>query len=257
MSTSDHGRFCWYDLMSQDVDASKAFYTKLLGWRIDTMEMGEGHYDMLFMGERGVGGVVPLDGDELPSHWMPYIAVDDLQVSCDRAGELGGQVCVPPMDIGPGSFAVITDPQGGAFSLWQGKESVGEPAPKGEPGVFCWNECVTTDPAAAQTFYEGLFGWRTETADMEIGGCALTYRLLLRGDGHFGGILELPAEAKEHGACPHWLNYVNVPDVDASLEQATGLGATVVCPPTDIPQAGRFCVIRDPQGAVLALFKNA
>lgn len=257
MSTKDHGRFCWYDLMSRDADASKAFYIELLGWRIDTMDMGEGHYDMFFMGERGLGGVVPLEGDDLPSHWMPYIAVDDLQVSCDRAAELGGKVCVPPTDIGPGSFAVVTDPQGGAFSLWKGKDPVDEPAPKGEVGVFCWSECMSTDPAAAQTFYEGLFGWRTETADMEVGGCSVTYRLLFQGDAHFGGILELPAEAKQQGARPHWLNYVRVPDLDATLEKATGLGATVICPPTDIPQAGRFCVIQDPQGAVLALFKDA
>jgi predicted enzyme related to lactoylglutathione lyase len=242
--------------MSRDAAASKAFYTELLGWRVDAVDMAEGKYEMFFMGERGLGGVVPLDGDELPSHWMPYIAVDDLQAGCDRAAELGGQVCVSPTDIGPGSFAVITDPQGGVFSLWQGKEPVGEPAPRGEPGLFCWQECLSTDAAGSQVFYEGLFGWRTETADMEVGGVPLTYRMFLRGDDHFGGVLELPEPTKRQGARTHWLVYVNVPDVDAYLEKAAGLGASMVCPPTDIPRAGRFCVIQDPQGAVLALFKD-
>ena len=65
MSTTDHGRFCWYDLMSRDAAASRAFYTELLGWRVEPMDMAEGKYEMFFMGERGLGGVVQLDGDEL------------------------------------------------------------------------------------------------------------------------------------------------------------------------------------------------
>lgn len=257
MSQTDHGRFCWYDLMSQDPAGSQAFYTELLGWRVDPVDMGEHPYNMIFMGDRAQGGIVGLDGDDVPTHWIPYIAVDDLNKSCEQATGLGGQVCVPPTDIGPGIFAVITDPQGAAFSMWQGKEPLPEPPAKGAVGMFCWHECMTSDAAAAQTFYEGLFGWRTETSDMEIGGCAMTYRLLFQGDQHHGGILDLPAEAKEAGARPHWLTYVTVADVEATLEKATSLGATVMCPPMDIPQAGRFCVIQDPQGGVLALFKDA
>lgn len=257
MSKTDHGRFCWYDLMSKDPAASKEFYGELFGWRVDAMDMQDGKYEMLFMGERGVGGVVGLEGEEVPSHWMPYIFVDALEPTCEKVTELGGRICVPPTEVGVGRFAVVTDPQGGAFSLWEGKQPLPEDPPKGTPGVFCWQECMTTDPAGAQAFFEGLFGWRTETADMEVGGCEMTYRLLFHGDAHFGGILELPAEAREQGARPHWLCYVNVENVDESLEKATGLGATVLCPPTDIPQAGRFCVMQDPQGAALALFKDA
>ena len=122
---------------------------------------------------------------------------------------------------------------------------------------WAWFHLLSTDAAGSQAFYEGLFGWRTETADMEVGGCTVTYRLLLRGDAHFGGILELPEEARAQGAGTHWLNYVNVPDVDSHVEKATGLGATVICPPTDIPQAGRFCVIQDPTGAAVSLIKLA
>ena len=257
MSTSDLGRFCWYDLMTTDRNAAQAFYTELLDWRVDQVEMGEHPYSMIFKGERAQGGMVPLDGDEVPTHWIPYIAVDDLAVSCDRATGLGGEVCVPPTDIGPGVFAVITDPQGCVFSLWKGKDTLPAPPAKGELGTFCWNECMSTDPAASQTFYEGLFGWRTETADMEVGGKPLTYRLLFQGDNHFGGILELPKEARELGARSHWLNYVNVADVDASAKKVVSLGAGVLYPATDIPGTGRFCVIQDPQGGMLALFTEA
>lgn len=254
---TDHGRFCWYDLMSTDPAASRAFYTELLGWTVKAVDMTDQPYNMIHAGERAVGGMVPLEGDEIPTHWVPYIAVDDVQATCDKAAALGGEVCVPPTDIGPGIFAVVTDPQGGLFSPWKGKEPIGPPTAKGELGAFCWNECMSTDAAASQAFYEGLFGWTTETADMEVNGCAVTYRLLKRNGEHFGGVLDLPPEALEHGARTHWLNYVYVANVDESAGKATGLGATVLVPPTDIPQAGRFCVIHDPQGGVLALFKDA
>ena len=256
-STSDHGRFCWYDLMTTDRDASLAFYTALLDWRVDQVDMGDHPYSMIFKGDRAQGGIVPLDGDETPTHWIPYIAVDDLAASCDRAAELGGQICVPATDVGPGVFAVITDPQGGVFSLWKSKEPLPAPPAKGELGTFCWSECLSSDAAASQTFYEGLFGWHTETADMEIGGNPLVYRLLFRGDSHFGGILTLPEEAKRQGARTHWLNYVNVADVDASTEKAVSLGATVLSPAMEIPGAGKFSVIQDPQGGMLALFREA
>jgi len=257
MSTSDHGRFCWYDLMTTDPEGSKAFYTELLGWRIEPVAMGEQPYNMIFMGDRAQGGIVALAGDEVPTHWTPYVAVDDAEKACGLAETLGARVQVPATDIGPGVYSVVVDPQGGVFSPWQGKEPLPAPAPKGTVGVFCWSECMTTDAAAAQTFYEGMFGWRTETADMEVGGCSMTYRLLFQGETHFGGILDLPPEAREMGAQTHWLNYVNVADVDAVAVRAGELGATVICPCTDIPQTGRFCVIQDPQGGTLALFTDA
>jgi predicted enzyme related to lactoylglutathione lyase len=257
MHTSDHGRFCWYDLMTTDRDASLAFYTALLDWHVDQVDMGDHPYSMIFKGDRAQGGIVQLDGDDTPTHWIPYIAVDDLAAACNRAAELGGQIFVPATDVGPGAFAMISDPQGGVFSLWKSKEPLPAPPAKGEPGTFCWSECLSSDAAASQTFYEGLFGWRTETADMEIGGNPLTYRLLFRGDSHFGGILTLPEEASRQGARTHWLNYVNVADVDASAKKAVSLGATVLSPTMDIPGAGRFSVIQDPQGGMLALFRES
>jgi uncharacterized protein len=258
MSTKDHGRICWYDLKTTDVEAAKKFYGSLLGWRIEPVDMGDPQYFMIFMGDRALGGALELKGDNVPAHWIPYFAVDDVEKSAGQAETLGARVLVPPTDIGPGIFSMVNDPQGGPFSLWKSKDPLPEPPTKGEVGVFCWAECMTTDPAASQAFYEGLFGWRTETADMEIGGKPLTYRLLFLGDGHFGGILQLPAEARAQGAKTHWLNYVNVVEanVDAAAARAVELGARVLLPCTDIPQGGRFCVIQDPQGAVLALFKD-
>jgi len=259
MRTPDHGRFCWHDLMSTDPDASLAFYGELLGWTMKPVDMDPEHpYDMLFSGETPVGGIVPLGADDgLPTHWIPYVAVDSLDDSCAKAAELGGAVCVPPTDIGPGVFAVITDPQGGAFSVWKSKEPLQPEPDTNAHGLFCWHECMSTDAEASAAFYAGLFGWRVESLEMEVGGCAMTYRIFHRGESHHGGTMDLPPPTVEHGVRTHWLNYVTVDDVDASADRASSLGAAVLCPCTDIPNTGRFCVIQDPQGGMLALFTHA
>lgn len=259
MPSQDHGRFCWYDLMSTDPAGSQEFYGALFGWRIEPTDLssgtGEMTYNMLFMGDMPVGGIVPLDEKEgLPTHWIPYIAVDDINAFCEEVGTKGGKVCVPPMDIGLGTFAVVNDPQGAFFSPWQGKEPLPAAPPKGTAGVFCWNECMTTDAAGGADFYPGLLNWRVESLEMEVGGMTVAYRTFIRDDGHHAGILEFPPAVQASGAKPHWLSYVTVDDVDASTARAAELGATVLVPCTDLPMTGRFSVIRDPQGGMLSLF---
>lgn len=112
-------------------------------------------------------------------------------------------------------------------------------------GAFSWCELMTTDVAAAKTFYSGLFGWETE--DMSMPG--MTYTVVKAGGSGIGGIMATPPEAQ--GVPPMWGAYVTVDDVDATAQTATKLGGKVLVPPRDIPEVGRFCVIQDPQGAVI------
>ncbi|HZL42020.1 MAG TPA: VOC family protein [Verrucomicrobiae bacterium] len=116
----------------------------------------------------------------------------------------------------------------------------------GQPGRFCWNELVTTDVAAAKTFYAGLLGWTTE-----VFGSGMDYTLLKKGDGTVGGLMKCP----QPGVPAHWLAYVMVEDVDGSAAKAAKLGGKVVAPPFDVPEVGRIAVVLDPQGAAIGLFK--
>lgn len=255
---SRHGRFCWHDLMTTDPEGSRAFYGELLGWRTESPAHAAHEYRMIHAGGFAIGGMVPLDPAEgLPTHWIPYVAVDGIGAFCEEAVAAGGAVCVPPTDVGPGTFAVITDPQGGAFSAWEPRESGRPTPPPGTPGVFCWHECLSTDATAGAAFYRRIFGWDVEEMDLETGGVAMHYHVFLRGGKHHSGIMDLPPEALDQGARTHWLGYVTVPDVDAAAEKAAALGASVLCPCTDIPETGRFCVIQDPQGGMLSLFTDA
>lgn len=258
MSSTDHGRFCWHDLKTTDPAGSRAFYAEMFGWRTRAVDAGDPPYEMIFAGERAIGGVVTLgDGPGGATSWVPYIAVEDGAAFCARATALGGEVVVPPTDIGPGIYAVVMDPQGGVFSPWQTKEPGPAEPEKGTLHVFSWDECLSTDADAGAAFYAELCGWRPEAQEMEVGGQKATYHVFWRGDDHQSGILDLPPDAVAQGARTHWLPYVTVADVDAAAVKAADLGAELLCPCTDIPGVGRFCVIRDPQGAELAMYTSA
>lgn len=120
-------------------------------------------------------------------------------------------------------------------------------------GRFVWYDLMTTDPAAAIGFYTSLVGWGTQ----EWKGPSMAYTMWANGETPLGGVMELPKEAHANGAPPHWLAYVAVADVDRTASRAKKLGGKVVHDPTDIPSVGRFAVIQDPQGAMIAIYRSA
>ena len=113
---------------------------------------------------------------------------------------------------------------------------------------FVWYELMTNDVDGAAGFYSAVVGWEARDSGME----GFDYRLFHSGDSMVAGLMARPEEAA--GSPPGWLGYVGVADVDAAAEKAKSLGATVHVEPRDIPGIGRFAVIADPQGAVVALF---
>jgi predicted enzyme related to lactoylglutathione lyase len=119
-------------------------------------------------------------------------------------------------------------------------------------GRFTWYDCMTTDPAAAQSFYTELIGWGTQ----EWEGGSMPYTMWTNKGTPMGGLMELPEEAAKQGAPPHWLAYVATPDLEATVSRAQELGAKVYVPPTEIPDSGAFSVLADPQGAVFAVYSS-
>ena len=132
------------------------------------------------------------------------------------------------------------------------RDKTASAAPSVPRGRFIWYELLANDESVATTFYTKVLGWSTEPFKTPAG--QPPYTMWTVGGKSFGGLMKLPNEAKQAGAPSHWLAYVTVPDTDAATEQATRLGAKALMGPMDIPEVGRFTVIRDPQGAVLCLF---
>lgn len=119
-------------------------------------------------------------------------------------------------------------------------------------GRFVWYELLAKDQKAATAYYTELIGWGTEIFE----GGDQEYTMFTGGNGPLGGVMQLPDEAQKEGAPPHWIGYVDSPDIDATAARAAKLGARILVPPTEIPGAGRFTVISDPQGAVFALYSS-
>jgi len=117
-------------------------------------------------------------------------------------------------------------------------------------GRFVWFDLNTSDPEGAKAFYTTVAGWGTEVWD----GMAEPYTMWTVGGKSIGGVMPLQAEAVAQGTPPHWLGYIGTPDVEATVAQATSLGATVYVPPMPIPTVGKFAVLADPFGAVFAVF---
>lgn len=126
--TPKHGEFCWNELATSNIESCKNFYGELFGWKfkenaVTSAECESGgmiYNEMSLDGQKQFGGMFQMGKEfgEMPSRWMSYIAVDDVDASVEKVKELGGNVCVPPTDIpNTGRFCVVNDPSGATFSL--------------------------------------------------------------------------------------------------------------------------------------------
>ncbi len=256
MSEADMlGRFVWYELMTSDVEAAKAFYTELIGWGTTPMDLGDMNYTMWTKGEAPVGGVMTLPDEAkaagAPFHWLAYIATPDVDATASQAAELGGTILKAPSDIPTiGRFSILADPQGAVFAAYKG-ESDPEPTAQDPPpavGDFSWHELATTDYDGAFEFYNKLFGWeRTDTMDMGEGNM---YQMFGRGGPPLGGMFN---KTPDMPGPPFWLFYTMVDDVDSAADSVKALGGQVLNGPMDVPDSGRVVQCMDPQGAAFAL----
>ncbi len=242
------GKFVWFELVSADAKKAQEFYGEIFGWKVQGFPMGGQTYEMILAGDEMLGGYAKPKSDRQPPHWISYVSVDDVDAAAKAAAANGGKVVEAPSDIpGVGRTARIADPQGAEICPF--KNSDGDPPDAmASHGRFFWNELHTADPEKALAFYAKVVGFSHRSMDMGPGG---TYHIVAKGGVDRGGMTShLPP-----GAAPHWLPYVFVDDPDATVERAKKLGAVIQVSPADIPGVGRFAVLADPTGAVLAVMK--
>ena len=234
---------CWADVSATDVRASGAFYAAVLGWTVPEPEEQWGGYVTAEADGRTAAGIGPLQ-DGSPASWTLYLATDDVDGTAAQAVERGGAVLAPVMDVGPlGRMAILADPSGAPFGVWQAGTMIGA-AVVNEPGGLVWEDLRSTDPEAARSFYGALFGYDYELLEM-AGPDYATFRLPTEPHvlGGMGGLMGLP-----DGTRSHWLVYFQVADADAAVAAAEGAGGTVVDPAADTP-FGRMACLADPDGA--------
>lgn len=248
------GTFCWVELGTSDSAGAKKFYTELFGWTFDDKPVGPDMvYTMLQSDGKDVGALYELmpemKAQNVPPHWLSYASVTSADESATKAKELGATLLKEPFDVmAVGRMAVVQDPTGAVFALWQAGTHAGAGVVNA-PNSLCWNELMTTDTAKDGEFYAGLFGWGKDTQDF----AGLEYTMFSNGERPAGGMLKITPEMGP--IPPHWLVYFAVDDCDAKTQKANDLGGTTMKPPDDIPGIGRFSILVDPQGAAFALIK--
>ena len=111
----------WNELSSPDLDASSAFYTQLFGWTVAPFEGSAQPYLSIKNGDANAGGIRPLTQPGAPPYWLAYFGVEDLDSALAKVGELGGAVHAGPIEIQIAKIAVVADPQGAVFALYDGE----------------------------------------------------------------------------------------------------------------------------------------
>ncbi|UCF19169.1 MAG: VOC family protein [Gemmatimonadota bacterium] len=254
MTEYPHGTFCWVDLATSDAEGAKHFYSQLFDWNAHDLPTVTGTYTMFDRGGKRVSAMYTLS-DEMreqgvPPHWMSYLSVRHADECADMATRLGGTVLAPPYDVmEAGRMALVQDPTGAVFAVWQPKQHHGAGLVN-EPGSLCWNELYTKDLEAAARFYAALVGWAPKKS---TGAAGQEYTEFHSGDRLAAGMIEIQ---DDWGVMPpNWAVYFAVADCEAALEKAKTLGGRVEVPAMDIEGVGRFAFLQDPQGAYFAVIE--
>jgi hypothetical protein len=244
------GTPCWIDLMTTDADAGRSFYTELFGWEFEVGPEETGYYAIASLRGQRVAGVFSM-GAEHPAVWSTYLATGDADATVDAAVRAGGTIAQPTMDVMDlGRMAVITDPTGGTFGIWQAGLHTGTQLVN-ETGASVWNELLTRDYDAAREFYAAVFSY-TYT---EIGDGGFQYSTAEVDGRTVGGIGGMPPGAPAE-VPPHWRVYFAVDDADDAVDRAVKLGGSIIRPPEDMAY-GRHADLADPQGAPFCVIKPA
>jgi uncharacterized protein len=245
------GTFSWADLATPDQAAAKEFYAGLFGWDAVDMPVDENTvYSMMQIDGKHVAAIAPQPPQQrdagVPPMWQNYVTVDSADAAVEKARELGANVHAPAFDVmEAGRMAVIADPQGAYFMVWEPNQHRGAQLVNG-PGRLSWNELASPDVDGSSEFYAGLFGWKLSPME----GMPMRYSIISTAAGNSnGGIRDkMPDEPM-----PYWLAYFGTDDAAASLEKVRSGGGNVLMDVQDIG-VGKIAIAQDPQGAVFALY---
>jgi len=259
---------CWVETLQPDPRAALEFYGSLLGWEFSEpgpMPAGlPGEYFVAQVEGRevaGIGALPALGGPPTPS-WNTYVRVDNTDAAVDRATNAGGSLLIGPLDASEeGRFAVLGDPAGAPFCVWEARDRAGAELVN-EPGSWVMSSLHTPDPVGASAFYGAVFEWQSEA--MAPGAPVTLFRLP-----DYAGEPGQPIPRDVVGvmtstggdpAAPtvptHWNVNLRVDDTDVVAAHVAELGGTVLMAPMDTP-GFRNAVLLDPSGAAFSVSQVA
>jgi len=264
---------CWIDTSQPEPKAAVDFYTGLFGWEFEDVmppgSEGEYHIARIRGGDVAAVGSIPEAAPPVAA-WNTYIWVESADDAAAKARDAGGGAVMEPFDVmDSGRMAVLTDPEGAAFCVWEARQHKGARIVN-EHGSLNFNGLATRDVEAAKAFYGAVFGWRTLALDAGEMWTLPGYgdHLELLTPGMREGMAEMgapegfedvvasivPIGDDQPEAPAHWNVTFAVDDADAVAAKAAELGGEVVAAPFDAPWT-RMAILRDPQGATFIASK--
>jgi uncharacterized protein len=247
------GKFCWTVLGTKDTAGAKKFYRGVFGWKVVDFPMGPGDakYSMLRVKGKDACALYPMSGDQrkmkAPPFWLPYISVANVDSTVKKARSAGGKVAMAPMDVmDKGRMAIIMDPTGAGFAIWQAGTHRGAGLDD-TTGTVCWHDLSTSKPSASAKFYSKVFGWKT--ADLDFDGNS--YHLFKLGKRGICGMW--PEQMKKLPPC--WVTYWQVSNCARSVAKAKRLGGRALLDTIEVPDTCRFALLKDPQGAPFGILQ--
>ena len=270
---------CWVDTGQPDPEAAVEFYGGLFGWEFEDRMPADspGRYFVAQLRGRDVAAVgsQPEQAPPTPG-WNTYVWVDSADDATAKVKAAGGNALMEPFDVlDAGRMAVLTDPEGAVFCVWQAKEHKGAQLVN-EPGTWNFSELNTRDAEGAKAFYGTVFGWEAETLDYGEGQTTMwrlpgygdflerrdpDLRRRMAADGAPEGfedavawLIPMTSDQYPDDVPPHWNVTFAVDDADAVADRAAKLGGQVRVPPFDAPFV-RMTVVSDPQGAAFTASK--
>jgi predicted enzyme related to lactoylglutathione lyase len=245
-----HGSFAWYELLTTDVAAARAFYRKVVGWGTQDASTPAFSYSVFTAGTVEVGGLMNLPPEGLrmgaAPRWVGYVAVDDVDATAERLKQLGGRIYVPPTDSNIGRVSIVIDPQTAVIGLVGGLKRAGPTGGLDDPGRVGWHELLAADAAKAFALYQTLFGWKAAAVGKDP---MESYQAFAVDGRTIGGVFnKLP-----RAPVPFWLYYFNVADMDAAHAAVNAGGGRVVQGPFELTAGHWISRCIDPQGAMFAL----
>ena len=241
---------CWVATVHPDPEKAVSFYTELFSWEATNLMPPESpsKYFICTRHGRDVAaiGSARAKGERSVAAWDTYIMAERADDTVIRVTDAGGSVVVEPFDhLDAARIAVVADPAGAEFGIWQPREHRGAQLVN-EAGAWAMSQLNTYDPEGAKAFYGAVFGWESDTFDM--GGGEIT---LWRLPGYVGGEPEQPVSRevvgvmvpmsgdRSSGEVPaNWSVDFWVEDVDAAADKAAELGVVSRCRPSTPRLAG-------------------
>ncbi len=249
-----HGSFIWYELLTRDPVAAKAFYDDVVGWDIGEPMPGGMDYRMINAPDGMAGGVMALNADMIANGakpvWLGYFGVDDVDASVASIVADGGKVHMPASDIPDvGRIAMVSDPQGNPFYVMRGASEQNSTAyQRMGIGHVSWNELQTPDPEAALAFYAKQFNV-TRNGGMPMGEMG-EYSFIANtesGDGMIGAIMG------SFQGRPGWGFYFRVPEISAAKARVEAGGGKLHAEPMQVPGGEWVFHAEDPEGVSFGL----